>query len=346
MIYRIFFRLLASSQFSLYQLYKRAWTFIFCLLMMLYAGGYLLMIAADETDIVANYTYWFFVSATTVGYGDYAPRTDLGKFIAVTIMLLGIGTITLVIAKITEVFLTIIGKRNKGQSSMKSKNHTVIMGYRKSDTEKIIDELIANNSKQKIVLCSSELERNPFIQDNVEFIKGELASNDVLARSNIKNASKIIVYGSDDNQTFFTAYAIREVNLTGHLVCYLQNEDHSEKVYNLPAQRKWLNQVILPVNVYLLAQELQDPESSNVFQHLISNLKGATLFRTDIPKIEGSTWTFEELFLRFKREHDATILAIKKTEIISNPSLSEEITGGTALFYISSKRLNQLSWAE
>jgi voltage-gated potassium channel len=302
------------------------------------------MIAAGEADIVANYTYWFFVTASTVGYGDYAPGTGFGRFVAVMIMLLGIGTITLVIAKITEVFLTIIGKRNRGRSSMKAKQHTVIMGYRRNNTEKIIDELIANNAQEKIVLCSSDLERNPFNQDNVEFIKGELASHDVLTRASIHNASRIIVYGSDDNQTFFTAYAIREVNLTAHLVCYLQNEDHAEKVYKLPAEMTCLNQVILPVNVYLLAQELQDPESSNVFHHLISNFKGATLFRADIPNVEGISWTFEELFLRFKREHDATIVAIKKTEIISNPSLSEEISGGVALFYISSKRLNHLSW--
>ena len=52
------------------------------------------MLAAGEVDIVANYTYWFFVTANTVGYGDYAPSTSFGRFVAVMIMLLGIGTIT------------------------------------------------------------------------------------------------------------------------------------------------------------------------------------------------------------------------------------------------------------
>lgn len=37
--------------------------------------------------------YWAITTITTVGYGDIAPKTDLGRFIASVIMLLGWGTL-------------------------------------------------------------------------------------------------------------------------------------------------------------------------------------------------------------------------------------------------------------
>jgi len=37
--------------------------------------------------------YWSIVTMTTVGYGDIAPQTDLGKFLAALVMILGYGII-------------------------------------------------------------------------------------------------------------------------------------------------------------------------------------------------------------------------------------------------------------
>lgn len=300
---------------------------------------------SNETDIVNNYTWWFFVTATTVGYGDFAPSSSFGRTIAVLIMLLGIGALTLVIAKITDIILKIISKRTKGLATMKHTQHTIIMGYRQGNTEKIVNEIQRNDNNEKIILCSSDQETNPVTTHKIDFIRGELASNDVMTRSSATEARKAIIYGSDDNQTFFTAYAFREINQSAHMVCYLQNEDHVKKINSLPALASSLNQVILPVNVYLMAQELLDPESSHVFQHLISNLNGATLFRIDIPENITRKWSFEDVFIGLKKHYDATILAIKNDNIISNPDMKEPVSAGTALFYISENRLSAVNWS-
>jgi voltage-gated potassium channel len=42
---------------------------------------------------------------TTVGYGDITPKTPEGKVLAVAVMLVGIGTATLVIGAVAERFL-------------------------------------------------------------------------------------------------------------------------------------------------------------------------------------------------------------------------------------------------
>jgi voltage-gated potassium channel len=48
--------------------------------------------------------WWAFVTATTVGYGDVAPHTVLGKLAAILLMFLGIGFISLLTSTITEYF--------------------------------------------------------------------------------------------------------------------------------------------------------------------------------------------------------------------------------------------------
>jgi voltage-gated potassium channel len=45
------------------------------------------------------------IAATTVGYGDITPKTTEGKVISVLVMLVGIGTATLVIGAVAQRFL-------------------------------------------------------------------------------------------------------------------------------------------------------------------------------------------------------------------------------------------------
>jgi voltage-gated potassium channel len=49
--------------------------------------------------------YWAVSTMTTVGYGDVTPETEAGRAIAVAVMLVGIGFLTLVIGAISQRFV-------------------------------------------------------------------------------------------------------------------------------------------------------------------------------------------------------------------------------------------------
>lgn len=70
-----------------------------------------ILIAAFSLSVLENLSFrdalwWSFVTATTVGYGDISPTTTLGRFIAMILMLVGIGTIGLLTGTIATYFLS------------------------------------------------------------------------------------------------------------------------------------------------------------------------------------------------------------------------------------------------
>ncbi|TML35345.1 MAG: two pore domain potassium channel family protein [Actinobacteria bacterium] len=62
-------------------------------------------VPAENRDSTWTGVYWAISTMTTVGYGDVKPETQAGRAIAVAVMLVGIGFLTLVIGAIAQRFM-------------------------------------------------------------------------------------------------------------------------------------------------------------------------------------------------------------------------------------------------
>lgn len=69
--------------------------------------------AAGFTSIPRG-MYWAIVTMTTVGYGDIAPRTELGQFLAAILMVLGYGILAVPTGIVSA---ELVGDRVRGQGS-------------------------------------------------------------------------------------------------------------------------------------------------------------------------------------------------------------------------------------
>jgi voltage-gated potassium channel len=70
-------------------------------------GGGAAFAAAERQDLSTWDGVWWAVSTmTTVGYGDVYPHTDLGRVIAIGLMVVGIGFIAILTAALAQRFLT------------------------------------------------------------------------------------------------------------------------------------------------------------------------------------------------------------------------------------------------
>ena len=71
------------------------------------AGGAGLTLLEPQTvkGGFADGVWWAIVTASTVGYGDIAPSTIWGRFIAILLMLSGVGLMSTLAASITSYFV-------------------------------------------------------------------------------------------------------------------------------------------------------------------------------------------------------------------------------------------------
>lgn len=70
----------------------------------------LILIAAEIYSVAENAGYmnslwWAIATTTTVGYGDISPHTEIGRTVAVVLMILGIGLIGSVTSTVTAFFV-------------------------------------------------------------------------------------------------------------------------------------------------------------------------------------------------------------------------------------------------
>ncbi len=82
-------RALRSSQ-------RKIFVFVFTVVTLVTIMGtamYLIEGEANGFDSIPHGVYWAIVTLTTVGYGDIAPHTTLGRFLASIIMIMGYGII-------------------------------------------------------------------------------------------------------------------------------------------------------------------------------------------------------------------------------------------------------------
>ena len=69
------------------------------------AGVLVTVLERDTYPSIGTGLWWAAQTVTTVGYGDNVPTSSAGRFVAVLVMFVGIGFLTVVTAAITSTFV-------------------------------------------------------------------------------------------------------------------------------------------------------------------------------------------------------------------------------------------------
>lgn len=320
-----------------------SWTFLLLLALAHMATSWLMLGLASEevTRSLSLWLYFYVVTSSTVGYGDFSPGSTAGQLI-VTFYLIpgGISLFAALIGKATVTVSQLWRQQMQGSGDYSElTGHTIVLGWHGETTEKIVDILKADRQlPDDIVLCVTKDINNPRPGD-LKFVKGDSFANaELLKRAGVASASRIIIY--DDSDERVTTVALSTYNLKSpdcHLVAHCENPNTAAMLRRTLPGIECTEALALE----MLVRSATDAGISRIVNELLAVSHGATQYQTqlyDIPKAS----TFGQLFTRAKEVHNVTLLGVSShgddTNML-NPPAERELHDGDVLYYMAYERL-------
>ncbi|BBN83040.1 potassium channel protein [Pseudoalteromonas sp. A25] len=313
----------------------------------------LLNYAGEQALIEPNtFIYYYIVTTSTVGYGDFSATTELGRWVVALVQIpFGLALFGILLGKAGQFMTFWIRRSMTGDKDFYHlRNHIIIFGWHPTRTKKMIDYILADVKRQdrRIVLAVVDDIEHPLLSySQVDFAKlSSFTDDEELARIGIAQADKIIIDGQDDDQTFTTALKLSPMVQAGaHISAHFVDES---KVSLLRAHCQNV-ECSSSKSAEILVRAMQDPGSSRVQEELLSTLHGDTQFSLRLPS-GIKTCQFGALFHYFKEKHDAILLGVahdlSAQAMELNPPLDYPVNAGDILHYIATERVlpDEVAW--
>jgi voltage-gated potassium channel len=319
---------------------KAPWLTLSLLLVGMYIVGYAMMLwqepAGGTIRSLAGYTYFFIITVTTVGFGDVVPVSMWGRVAAGMIAMGGIGAAAVALGSVFTSVGNFVKRREKGFLDFDMKDHIVIFGNRGGETTLLIQRLVADQESRgtEIVLCSQTTERNPF-PGLIEFVRGELTSNDVMVRACVNYAGKVIIHAGTDYESVSIALAVKETNPRCAIV--VKANDPAKEV-DIERVDRGRVVCVRSIDVPMIVREIHNPGITRVFENLLSP-EGQDLRSIQIPP--GKSYNFGRLAHHFRESHAAILIGMRTagsgvaSRAALNPAFDAVAEGAMFLDYIS-----------
>ena len=171
--------------------------------------------------------YWTFVTIGTVGYGDYSPKTPIGMYFTISLLVLGIGTFAVAIESIVEVITSKQQMKIMGLINVKRSRHVVICGWTESTAE-CIKEIEKEN--EVFILDEDEGVRKKALKNGVNFVHGDPTRMKDLNKANVRGAKAVIVDMESDSQTIHCILGIRKIDQNVRIIAEAQRFENIEQI--------------------------------------------------------------------------------------------------------------------
>ncbi|MBG6224834.1 voltage-gated potassium channel [Arthrobacter sp. CAN_A2] len=317
---------------------SRVWVLPAVIILVVFLTSWPLMVWAEPSSnpitSVANYWWWFLVTAATVGYGDFFPTSVGGRVVGAYVIVGGIVTLTTLFTRIASAIENVKGHRMKGQLDLDMSDHLVIVGYTPGRTERLIREISADDA-QSIALCAWEdIAENPMPQQpELGFVRGDLAQESVLRRAGVHRAARLLIDARDDNEALAIAVAVTHVNPEAHTVVTLRDMSRARNFSYIAADVRCVQWH----SPRLATEELQDPGIAVVYADLMSH-GGRNTYSTRFPDALRQM-DFGQVQEALGRHFTTTVLAVQHEGAVINPGWDAQLPADAVLYYVGERRL-------
>jgi len=224
------------------------------LLLALLVGGQAILWAehsaqGDKYNNLFTAMYWALVSMTTVGYGDIAPITMVGRVIAMLVILCGVVLISFFTATVSSVLVTAKIREGSGLDDVHLKNHMVICGWSRI-AEQLLDTLASLPTGDTIsaifhqrtecvligeldpVLVTNLLARYKVL--NLHYVRGNWTDEAILKRASVQFAQTVVLLPDEslkdvdemDKKTILSTLSVKALNHQVRLVTHIMKPEN------------------------------------------------------------------------------------------------------------------------
>jgi voltage-gated potassium channel len=296
----------------------------------------LLALVEPDNPMVAPGRYWwyFLVTASTVGYGDFYPSTLPGRLVGAFVVGGGIATLTIIFTRISALIENARGRRMNGHAHHDLSGHVVILGYTPGRTEWLVDQLSTEGYTVVVAAWPDDASQHPMPErHDVHFVRGDLTEIEVLERTSPGRARAVLVDARDDNEAIAVAVAVEAAATDVHTVVTLRDLERARTV-------RRVNDTVQCVqwhNRQLVVEEVSDPGIAEVYQELMT-AQGVGTYSTPVPM----TTTYGELARHLGEAHGATLLAVRTEDGVRvNADRGTVAPEGSSAYYIADCRLSE-----
>lgn len=287
--------------------------------------------AAGEEDLVSDpitYTYFYMVTASTVGYGDLSPSTDAGRlFHSLFVIPFSLLIFGAVVGKIASAVTYSIERTRNGLGDFSDmQGHIVIFGFVPKQTARLIQDLRLSGYRQDIIVVSEE------ITDRVKGLVGVswvwtdvLCDAEAYRRAAASGADHVIVMATDGDAFKLCAMLHRDAS-------YAQVVAHvSDKATADILQATFTRVVAMHDNTTdELARAVQSPGAAKVLNTVATSTEAPTIMQMRTSQTSTVRQITEDLaavgfrFVGYDSGHGTNIISLGE----------EKVDKGSTVYYI------------
>ena len=274
-------------------------------------------------------------TVTTVGYGDVAPQTSLGRAFATIFMLVGVGVVlyalTSTVQSIVQLELVAtFGQRRRYRKMSKLKNHYIVCGAGRVGS-RLVRSLLAAGETFVVVETDPETvaEMNEM---GVMTLARNATLETTLREAGVTQARGLAACLPDDADNVYVVLTARDLNSQLHIVARAAEEQAEAKLIRAGA-----NRVVAPTILggHRLAVALTKPAVGDFIDSLTVNTLGLVFEQLEV----GSKSLVVGKKLKetnIRSELDIVVVSIQRAngETVFNPSGETVIATGDILIAI------------
>jgi voltage-gated potassium channel len=274
-------------------------------------------------------------TVTTVGYGDVAPQTSLGRAFATIFMLAGVGVVlyalTSTVQSIVQLELVAtFGQRRRYRKMSKLKNHYIVCGAGRVGL-RLVRSLLAAGETFVVVETDPETvaEMNEM---GVMTLARNATLETTLREAGVTQARGLAACLPDDADNVYVVLTARDLNSRLHIVARAAEEQAEAKLIRAGA-----NRVVAPTILggHRLAVALTKPAVGDFIDSLTVNTLGLVFEQLEV----GSKSLVVGKKLKetnIRSELDIVVVSVQRSdgETVFNPSGDTVITEGDILIAI------------